>query len=569
MSYIIGNGRSNSPSLGERESIEPVRSRWQRIWLIVKVVELRLRFIALLAATGLAFAYWDTIWNHYEKWMRPTAHVQSAASGFEFYCPMHPHVVQENAGSCPLCGMTLSKRAKNAKAPLPEGVTARVLLTPDRVSQAGIGTVEISYAPLAQTLTTVGNVAIDERRVSKIVSKIPGKSRVETLYANVEGARVSAGQPLAELFSPELNQAIQELQTATRRAAETTIHAQSELGRSLQADRQELVRASVEKLTRWGITQEQVDAIVSKGQTDFKFTILSPVSGHVFRKSVVEGQEVQEGYPMFEVVDLQSVWVQAQIHEHELALVHAGQAVEATVEAFSGETFAGTVDFIQPRLDTSTRTVEVRFTLGNPSFRLLPGMFATVTLKTPVAELPQFRSQLLAATSVNGNGRSLGSVEQQKDCPVTLAALGSMGPPVEMRLLGRKVWTCCSACTEKLKAQPHRYLARFEPVPRDQVLSVPEAAVIDTGTRKIVYVEVEPGVYEGREVVLGKRIGDRYPVLEGLAPGERVAGSGAFLIDAESRLNPPPDVQKTEPKGQSGETSAQTANLDSGTRQRR
>jgi Cu(I)/Ag(I) efflux system membrane fusion protein len=235
----------------------------------------------------------------------------------------------------------------------------------------------------------------------------------------------------------------------------------------------------------------------------------------------------------------------------------------ATVEAFPGETFAGTVDLIQPRLDTSTRTVEVRFTLANPSFRLLPGMFATVTLKIPVANLPEQRNRILTGPARNGGGRSLGSIEQQKDCPVTLAALGSMGPPVEIRLLGRQVWTCCPACTPKLKAEPRRYLARFEPPPRDQVLSVPEAAVIDTGARKVVYVEVEPGVYEGREVVLGKLIGGRYPVLDGLAPGERVAASGAFLIDAESRLNPPP-AAKPEPRLESRDAGAHTAKLDSG-----
>ena len=102
-----------------------------------------------------------------------------------------------------------------------------------------------------------------------------------------------------------------------------------------------MVRASVEKLTRWGITREQVDEILKKGQTDFKFTILSPVSGHVFRKSVVEGQEVQEGYPMFEVVDLASVWVQAQIYEHELALVHEGQSGRGDRRGISGRDVRG------------------------------------------------------------------------------------------------------------------------------------------------------------------------------------------------------------------------------------
>ena len=113
-----------------------------------------------------------------------------------------------------------------------------------------------------------------------------------------------------------------------------------------------------------------------------------------------------------------------------------------------------------------------------------------------------------------------------------------MGDPIPVEVEGRKVWTCCAACPPKLKAQPAKYLARLEAPPRDEVLSVPESAVIDTGNRKVVYVEAEPGVFEGREVVLGPRIGDRFPVLEGLAPGEKVAAAGAFLIDAESRLNP-------------------------------
>ena len=121
---------------------------------------------------------------------------------------------------------------------------------------------------------------------------------------------------------------------------------------------------------------------------------------------------------------------------------------------------------------------------------------------------------------------------------MTNLKLGSMGDPIAVEVEGRKVWICCSNCPPKLKAQPAKYLARLAPPPRDEVLSVPESAVIDTGSRKVVYVESEPGVFEGREVVLGSRIGNRFPVLEGLAPGERVAAAGAFLIDAESRINP-------------------------------
>ena len=166
---------------------------------------------------------------------------------------------------------------------------------------------------------------------------------------------------------------------------------QTDVGRSLVADRREMVVASAEKLKRWGITQGQIDEILKTGKTDITFPILSPIRGHVFKKNVVEGQEVQEGYAMFEVADLHTVWVQAQVYEHQLGLIRLGQTVEASVEAFAGQTFSGKVEFIQPHLDPSTRTVEVRYALDNFGHRLRPGMFATVTLKTSIAETPEYR----------------------------------------------------------------------------------------------------------------------------------------------------------------------------------
>jgi Cu(I)/Ag(I) efflux system membrane fusion protein len=524
---------------------EAPMTRWQRVRLVVKVVELRLRFIALMAITGLVFAYWDPLWNRYDKWMRPAAERHAAVSGLEYYCPMHPQVVQDEPGSCPICGMTLAKRKKGEKTALSEGVATRVRLTATRIKQAGITTIEVGYTPLSETLTTVGNVSFDERRLATIPSKVAGKSRVEKLYVNFKGQEVRAGEPLAELYSPELHQAIEELLSAARRAGQDAARLRTAAGRSLLGDSRELVRLSAEKLKRWGITQQQIDEVLAKGKNDFTMTILAPIGGTVVKKNVVEGQEVLDGFPMFEIADLSRVWIEAQVFEHQMGLVREGQPVEATVEADPGRTFPGRVEFIQPTLDPETRTVEVRFAVENPARQLRPGMFATVTLKTPVAETPAFRSRLAARPRSGHEGHTAGpTVDEQKNCPVTKARLGSMGDPVAVEVEGRKVWVCCSGCPEKLKAQPAKYLARLAPPPRDAVLSVPESAVVDSGTRKIVYVEAEPGVYEAREVVLGTRIGDRFPVLEGLAPGDKVATKGAFLIDAESRLNPataPPD----------------------------
>ena len=184
--------------------------------------------------------------------------------------------------------------------------------------------------------------------------------------------------------------------------------------------------------------------------------------------------------------------------------------------------------------------MNVRYDLPNPEGRLRPGMYVTVSLKTPVADTPAFRTRLAAATPPGAWVQHASmSVDEQKICPVTRAKLGSMGDPLAVELEDRKVWVCCEGCPPKLKAEPTRYMAKLtsRTAPADAVLSVPESAVIDTGDRKVVYVETEPGVFEGRAIVVGTRIGDRYPVLDGLARGDRVAAAGAFLIDAESRLN--------------------------------
>ena len=535
------SGQAASAAPERSNAAESPMTRWQKFRLVVKVVELRLRFIALMAATGLVFAYWDTLWNYYDKWVRPVGEQIAAASDIEYYCPMHPSVVRDAPGNCPICGMPLSRRKKGEQGQLPPGVTARVHLAPFRVAQAGICTAEITYEPLAETVTTVGFVTYDERRLATIASKVVGKSRVEKLHVDFTGKPVRAGEPLAELYSPELNQAVQELLIAARRTDQESTRMQIVAGRSLLGDTRDLVRLSAEKLKRWGITQAQIDEILAKGKNDFTVTILAPIGGIVVKKNVVEGQEVPESYPMFEIADLSHVWVQARIYEDQLDRICLGQEVEAAGESFPGEVLKGNVAFIDPVLDPTTRTVNVRYDLPNSEGRLRPGMYVTVTLKTPVADTPAFRARFAATQPSRAQIRHASmTVEEQKVCPVTEAKLGSMGEPIAVEVAGRKVWLCCTGCPPKLKSDTAKYLAKLASPspPVAAVLSVPESAVIDTGDRKLVYVETQPGVFEGRAIVLGSRIGDRYPVLEGLAPGERVAAAGSFLIDAESRLNP-------------------------------
>jgi Cu(I)/Ag(I) efflux system membrane fusion protein len=302
----------------------------------------------------------------------------------------------------------------------------------------------------------------------------------------------------------------------------------------------DILEIAREKLTLWGVTPAQMDDILTNNRADFKLPLLSPISGIVVRKNVVEGQYVNEGDPIFEVADLRHVWVTAQIFEDQISRVYVGQKVHASVNAIPGKTFEGIVAFIDPALNPETRTVAVRYDLSNTFGDLKPGMYATVTVKTPVSETPLFREILAQKNQkIHVVAKPSPTVADQKICPVTKKELGSMGPPINVSLTEtRKVWICCNSCEEKLKSNPDKFLGIPEPAPTGTVLTIPESSVIDTGTRKIVYIESEPGVFEGREVILGARSGEFYPVLDGLEPGQRIATAGSFLIDAETRLNP-------------------------------
>jgi Cu(I)/Ag(I) efflux system membrane fusion protein len=162
-------------------------------------------------------------------------------------------------------------------------------------------------------------------------------------------------------------------------------------------------------------------------------------------------------------------------------------------------------------------------------------MFATVWLETPVRDLEPFRS-LFAGQAGESEAGDL--IAPQKVCPVTGSKLGSMGAPVRARAGDKTVLLCCASCQPKLKERSEYYLNRLSTVTSDGVLAVPELAVVETGSQTLVYVEREPGVFEGVAVTLGPHAQGYYAVGDGLLAGDRVAAAGAFLVDAETRLNP-------------------------------
>jgi Cu(I)/Ag(I) efflux system membrane fusion protein len=439
----------------------------QKLRLVGLVILKRLRFIAILAAVGLLIGYWDTVMNYWEKWTQPrSVVVRQLEPGHEFYCPMDPQVVRStyepngDVPKCPICGMPLSVRKKGEAAKLPEGITGRAQLSPERIQLAGIKTVAIEYRPVSKQTKTVGYIAYDQRRLSRIVSRVEGY--VENLYVNETFMVVHKGDPLAEIYSPELFSTTQELILASRGGGVA-----------------DLAAAARTKLLLLGVGQQEIDGIVASGKPSPRLLIRSPQTGCVVNTKIVKGAAVEAKMTLFEVADLSTVWVEADVYENDIPFLRVGQKVEATVEAVPNRTFTGKLALIYPQLETTTRTDRVRFELDNSQHELRPGMFATVRIDTP-----------------------LESIEPYKTAAAKAGRIAPTGP------------------------------ARYE------FLCVPEPAVIDTGTKKIVYVERQPGIFEGVEVELGPRQGQYYPVLKGLKAGDKVATAGGFLIDAETRLNP-------------------------------
>lgn len=461
----------------------PGLTGWRKAWwwfdFIILVKLARLRFVAVLLVIGLVITQWDTLLAYYDRWTRPFSNETVAGSDVEFFCPMHPTVVRPtNREKCPVCFMPLSKRKKGEQQDvvLPAGTVSRVQLSPYRVVLAGIQTYPVDFVPLEKTITATGYVDFNERLQRTVAARVDG--RIDDLYANETGRFVKAGDDLALFYSPELNVTMQNLLDAKR------------------ANQPDLMASARNRLRLFGIDDDQIDDTLAAGKAEIHLRIRSPISGHIIRKYVQEGQYVDEGTPLYDLAGLSTVWIQAQIYEDDMAAlplenIHQQDAevtsevgVTAQSPAFPGKTFRGKLSFIYPHVDQATRSVTVRCEVENSgAVQLMPGATAIVTLQIKPKGVTALRSAVADS------------------------------PERQTRLL------------------------------QGYVLAVPETAVIATGNQAIVYRESTVGVYDGTLVTLGPQMSGAngvifYPVLNGLEPGDKVVTSGSFLVDAETRLNP-------------------------------
>lgn len=592
----------------------------KKILFFLKFLEIRLRFVMILVITALVVGYWDNITNYYDRWQRHRTadarkgqdHKDHAADGeYEYYCPMHTFVVRNQAGNCPICGMNLVQRKKGAPVTLPEGTLARVQLSPDRVMQAGARVEPVSYRLLDNTIRSYGIVESDETKMSQIIARFPG--RVEQLHANAAGIVVKKGEPLAQMYSPKYLAAAQEYLQALQAQRRLKDGSASP---DMEKRAEQLAAFARQRLSLAGFTKEQLDEIVSEGDVSERVTLYSPLSGTVLEKNVLLGDSVEEGTILYKISDLSSLWVQALIPEADVASIKLGMPVEVTTVSHPNAIFYGKVDFIYPTVNPDTRSAKVRIVVENEEGLLKPGMYATTVIHAPVGSVEEI-SDTASSTEIAQTqpaSRPAGSVsiklpttepdqakayldslaagseyyqcpmhpevvsDKKDDCPKcgmflekkSKAAAEHAGhsgnaAPTEMAASdSTEQWAEGYACpmhTNQLVDHSGTCTIDACGMPMkkwkvERVLSIPENAVIDTGTRQIVYVQSSPGVFDAREVKLGNRTSEYYPVTSGLSLGQEIVVEGSFLIDAEARLNPAASLTAKAPSSETGESSA-------------
>ena len=415
-------------------------------------------------------------------------------------CPMHPQIVREAPGKCPICGMDLvpvqaeeapapAAAAPGAPAAAPKERKIKYWVSPmdpgyvrDKPGKApcgmdmvpvyedageeapgtikvsgatlqsmGVRTAKVEVRPLSRLTLAVGLVNFNERNLSTVTTKVNGW--LERLYVNATGDPVRKGQALVSIYSPELVSSQEEYLQAVRNLKAMKNSPVKEMADGAKR----LAEASRRRLAYFDISAAQIDDLERTGQVKKNLTLASPANGIVTKRMVTQGMYVQAGMPLLEVADLSTVWVDADIYQYELPWIKVGQPVTMTLDYMPGETFPGKIDYIYPYLKEATRTAKVRLRFANPGLKLKPEMFAQVKIESPVSK---------------------------------------------------------------------------------PAVVVPMEAVLDTGLKQHVFIALGQGRFEPREVKLGV-YGDGNNVREvisGLSGGEEVVTSAQFLLDSESRF---------------------------------
>jgi len=316
---------------------------------------------------------------------KSTSAKNDAASAQQDYytCPMHPSVVSDRPGACPVCGMALVKKSAQHEASAEELDELRsVSFSPTQRVIANVAVSTVERHTLTKEITTVGVVDYAEPFQATVAARF--RARIERLHASFMGVQVRQGEPLFELYSPDLISAQQEFLLAMR-AVKSTLSDPNQMGATSQS---QLLESSRNRLrVHFGMTGEQTAELERTGVVRQSLTFHAPLSGTVIRKQVVEGQYVDEGTILYQLADLSRVWIYLDVYEQDLRHVKIGHEVKIQVDAYPNELFAGKVIFIDPIMNPETRTIRVRTEFSNRSGKLKPQMFVRAHIQETVTRV--------------------------------------------------------------------------------------------------------------------------------------------------------------------------------------
>ncbi len=337
-----------------------------------KKVIIPLVVILLAVVAGGGWYLW-----HRNQAGKGAQEAKQGEQGKELYtCPMHPFIIKDKPGSCPICGMTLVKKIETPQAGGKEAEMAgHVALSPTQMVLANVATTEARTMSLNKEIAATGIVQYDQSRQAKVTAWVAG--RIDRLHVNKVGEYVSKSKPVAEVYSPDLVSAQQEYLLALKSRDQF----KSSPIQSISQGGEGLVASARQRLKLMGVKDEQIAGLEKAGQPNIRLPIYTPLSGIVIEKIALVGQYVNVGDPLFNIADLSSVWVEVEVYENEFPNIRIGQAVDIMSQSYPGKTFRGRVAFVYPFLDPKTRTVKVRVEISNPGLKLKPDMFVNATVK--------------------------------------------------------------------------------------------------------------------------------------------------------------------------------------------
>ena len=301
------------------------------------------------------------IFGHDNHQHDPTTETKDQEAGAVWTCSMHPQIRASEPGKCPICGMDLVKVGTNDQT-IPGDM---VVLSDNAMRLANVQTTVVGRTGgSAREVRLNGKVTVDERQVHSQTSHVAG--RVEQLGVNFTGEYVRRGQTLADLYSPELVTAQQELLEAAR----------------IKDSQPALYQAARDKLKNWKLSDADIDNLISKGETTRTFGVAADAHGVVVKKNVNKGDYVNRGQVLYEVANLSRVWILLDLYEMDIPWVGVGDKVSFTVRSLPGKSFEGKITYVDPVLDPQTRVASARVEMANPEMSLKPGMFVTGVVRT-------------------------------------------------------------------------------------------------------------------------------------------------------------------------------------------